>query len=354
MYDICFSPTQHCNLSCAYCYLGAETPDEASPVSRAQQVVAMLQQEFTAPGRVTIIGAESLMLGAEKLGQLIELFHAFSGYKVVVSTNGTLLDEAYLTQLEQVVPDLISKVKFSISLDGPASIHDQQRQGYRQAKQAVDLVWTRGYALAIPICLTTQTWEQFGAFEEWLQHEVEAKGIPYQLKFIYGDSPFSFSGLSTTQQQEFARWLYRTKRYTYVQNLNANMCYRGGTKCTGLEFAHTGEVYTCNRTAIRGREVANWLTNSMVEIRAARKRYWNAKTLAPQCLSCALRELCNGGCPEEREAGQPAIDCAMKLELARLFASDGLDFVEWFFSNTYLAQTTEPQVGSLPRGFNVT
>ncbi|PBA29000.1 hypothetical protein CKJ65_25155 [Mycobacterium intracellulare] len=123
-----------CNLGCKYCYLyeHGDTTYKARPRFMADDVYdGMLTsvQRYCdeVPGRrmgITFHGGEPTLVGADRLVRLAERARSVLGTSLAslqMQTNGTLIDEDWLTALRR------AQVHASVSLDGPADIHDRNR-----------------------------------------------------------------------------------------------------------------------------------------------------------------------------------------------------------------------------------
>ncbi len=118
--------TRRCNLHCAHCYSSSHNKEYAGELSLAEGKTLIEDlAEFGAPV-LLFSGGEPLM--REDLPELIS--HARkTGLRPVVSTNGTLLDEANVARLADAGLDRVG-----ISLDGLEQINDK----FRGAKGAFE------------------------------------------------------------------------------------------------------------------------------------------------------------------------------------------------------------------------
>jgi uncharacterized protein len=128
--------SSRCNLDCSYCYvyhMGDESwrrmPKRMAPEVQtliARQLRALVEAQAH-PFAVVLHGGEPLLLGAERLRVLFEAlsFALPSNCPVSIQTNGVLLNRQLL--------DLCAafNVSLSVSLDGPADVHDKHRLDLR-------------------------------------------------------------------------------------------------------------------------------------------------------------------------------------------------------------------------------
>ncbi len=116
--NIAFMITNRCNSKCRYCYVNAAEQTLRTEVD-PELVMGFLDKYKEAGGRsILLTGGEVLLYpGIEdviKYAKDLEL-------ELAVFTNGLALDEEKLLELRENVQS------FSISLDGPAEIHDYNR-----------------------------------------------------------------------------------------------------------------------------------------------------------------------------------------------------------------------------------
>ncbi|RUX10536.1 radical SAM protein [Mesorhizobium sp. M8A.F.Ca.ET.059.01.1.1] len=121
-----------CNLDCSYCYV-FHMGDEgwrAQPKRMSEETQVLvgtrLQELRDAQGRpfsVVLHGGEPLLLGVRGLGSLLKMLREALGAEcgISIQTNGVLLN-----------PDILDlcaghRVGLSVSLDGPAEVHDRFR-----------------------------------------------------------------------------------------------------------------------------------------------------------------------------------------------------------------------------------
>jgi uncharacterized protein len=125
-----------CNLNCSYCYvynMGDESwramPKIMAPETQAL-VAGQLGRLFAAqkcPFAIVLHGGEPLLLGVARLRVLLQTLRAAlpPDCPISIQTNGVLMEPAVL--------DVCAAfgVSLSVSLDGPASIHDKHRPDLR-------------------------------------------------------------------------------------------------------------------------------------------------------------------------------------------------------------------------------
>lgn len=125
-----------CNLDCGYCYV-YHMGDDAwrdQPKLMPQRVVERVASELALqyrrqrqPFSVVLHGGEPLILGAQRLDALCSRLRAALPHPcgLHVQTNGVLLTDAILDVL------VAYDVGISVSIDGPADVHDRFRVDHR-------------------------------------------------------------------------------------------------------------------------------------------------------------------------------------------------------------------------------
>jgi uncharacterized protein len=126
-----------CNLDCDYCYVYHMGDDSwrALPKRFSEEteraVAAELSELMRSQGRpfsIVLHGGEPLLLGANRLDRLLAELRGQLGASCSISiqTNGVLIDESIL--------DICAArdVTISVSLDGPADVHDRNRKDIRR------------------------------------------------------------------------------------------------------------------------------------------------------------------------------------------------------------------------------
>lgn len=206
-----------CNLNCSYCYvynMGDETWRTMPKRMGAQTqtlVASQLGRLFTNqahPFAVVLHGGEPLLLGAKGLRALLETIRAALPplCPISIQTNGVLLKPPVL--------DLCAafNVSLSVSLDGPAAIHDKHR---------VDLRGRASHAAVVAGLATLQSHSSAEALFSGVLAVVDPTSDPNEIysyfksigapsiDFLYRDGnrstlPYGKKGIDTT---EYGKWM---------------------------------------------------------------------------------------------------------------------------------------------------
>jgi radical SAM protein with 4Fe4S-binding SPASM domain len=155
---IAFNCTSRCNLYCLHCYSSSRTnyKNEELTTNQAKELLAQLV-EVNCPV-VLFSGGEPLLRG-----DLFELLAEAQrlGLRTVISSNGTLIDEAAARQLADVGVSYVG-----ISIDGEEAFHDKFRRVpgcYKAAMTGVKNCKKAGIKTGLRFTITKANTEQISA-----------------------------------------------------------------------------------------------------------------------------------------------------------------------------------------------
>ena len=127
-----------CNIDCSYCYWFRDPAVYSKPkmMSEAvlEQLLRRMEEHITAYDfavfPVVLHGGEPLLWGVENFNRFAAACDAIEartncGIPIAVTTNGVLIDEAWLDCFEN------TGINVAISLDGPSHIHDAHRKTFQ-------------------------------------------------------------------------------------------------------------------------------------------------------------------------------------------------------------------------------
>lgn len=330
MRDICLNIGTQCNLNCSYCYLKNKNNTQYDNNFKIKLDTLINSLQSINFNRVLLIGAEILTVPTDIIIYTVNKLFNICNRRIVLVSNGSLINEKLISDLSSIK----NKIKFTITLDGPEHIHNKYRGLYSDSFNALSLLQKNDIKVSVQVGITKDIVSDLVTFNDWLSI-LENRGILYQLKFIYGSNEGSFQLLSNELQKQFAEFVYKSNRCKYVQTLNSSLCYKFGNKCGGLYFDIDGDVYPCNKVYDDVNCFSNIYTDNINKIFYDRYYHFFKKEKTRDCGMCDIQEMCNGGCPAERNNGR-AIDCVFKLTLQKLFLKDGVDFIDWFNKNKFL------------------
>jgi uncharacterized protein len=208
-----------CNLDCGYCYvynMGDDSwrsmPKQIEPtvLSEVAAQLGRLQVAQNYPFAVVLHGGEPLLLGAARLRDVFaELRDALPrSCSLNVQTNGVLLHTDIL--------DLCAEhgVRVSVSLDGPAAVHDKNRKDRRgrashaavaagiermQAHREADAIFSGVLAVVDPTSDPDEIYDYFASLSapsiDFLYRDGNHSQLPY--------------GKASLHSVEYGRWMSR-------------------------------------------------------------------------------------------------------------------------------------------------
>ena len=321
-----------CNLDCRYCYyldkrrLYPERESFRMPDDLLETYV--LQHIEASPGELVTFawhGGEPTILGLDYFRRIVALQkrHRPPGRRIVnnLQTNGTLLDEAWCRFLAA------EGFFVGLSLDGPAEYHDRYRVTRGGGPTHRDVV--RGWRLlqrhrirsdvlcvvhAANVAAPTAVYRFF-----------KELGVP-SLQFLplVERTPAGVSERTPTAAAVgeflcavFDEWIRHDVGRVSVQMFDEAVratCGLGHALCVFREtcgdvpvLEHNGDFYACDHFVDPAHRVGNIRETPLAALLAspAQRAFGAAKrdALPRRCRECAVRALCNGGCPKDRIAG---------------------------------------------------
>lgn len=150
--------TRRCNLRCDYCFVGWSRDWTSDlPLEVARQVIREGAGRFDV---LHLTGGEPFAYRA--IFELIELGLAEGYPSILINSNGTMLSEAHIARLGSYG----GRVALSISLDGPAPLHDRVRGPGRfaQSDQVIAALIAAGVPVTLMTVVTPQVLDVLPAF----------------------------------------------------------------------------------------------------------------------------------------------------------------------------------------------
>jgi uncharacterized protein len=321
---IIIKTTSECNMACCYC-----DADIYSHKRISFEILARVTRgALGTHGPVTFVwhGGEPLLMGKEFYLKALWLQQRYKspGQRVTNSlqTNGTLLDEDWLDFFDQ------AGVSVSLSLDGPALLHNRNRlltnkQGtFEKVMHAVGLMRKRNRGFGV-LAVVTDDMIRLSArelFRFFVDNDLKSFALLCQHPAInVGRSVFvPRSKQSGFLREIFDLWLAEDDPQVCVRELDSivrallggqrTSCLLAGD-CIGTYFAidPDGDVFHCDEfmfdPAYRLGNVRmddfEGLRNG-VTVRSLKSR--NAEQI--ESLDCPWLAVCNGGCPKDRYVGE--------------------------------------------------
>lgn len=314
-------PTHLCNLACTYCY----NDDVRDPVMTTGTLERVVGQVFAyvrerAPERLASFiwhGGEPMVAGLEFFETAVRLQRQHATgirYNNSLQTNGTLIDERWL--------DFLRRENFtaSISIDGPAHLHDRYRidrrgrGSFQRVMDAIGRVKEAGVALGVCVVISRANIDHVDEIYDFLAaHKLRFNIIPLNrsgsARENYGEVGLEAEEYATAWIRMFDRWFDADRDYVYCSDFvfktRAIIAGRpadciGLAQCseTNISIDPVGDVFPCatlsgtaeNRYGNVVEADLAEIMNSPVAIDHRHRR------TDPQCAKCVWQHVCHGGC----------------------------------------------------------
>jgi len=325
-----------CNLDCAYCYfLSKERLYPDSQFRMADDLLEEYTRQYIAaqPGPEAIFawqGGEPTLMGLPFFQRAVELQEKYRrpGMRILntLQTNGTTLDEAWCHCLRQ------HRFLVGLSLDGPRALHDAYRRDkggrptFDRVMAGLALLQRHGVDFNILTTVHAANASQPLAVYRFLRDEVGARFIQF-IPIVERDNATGFQeGERVTERsvtgraygnfliEVFEEWVRRDVGQVYVQIFDValaawsgqrpGLCIFEETCGAALAMEHTGDLYACDHFVEPRYRLGNLRTTPLIEMVAStqQRHFGLAKrdALPRDCRACAVRFICNGGCPKDR------------------------------------------------------
>ncbi len=314
---------QDCNLRCRYCY--AEGGSYGGPArllepALARRAVERLVEESGDRERLTLIlfGGEPLLnlAAVEAAAQAAQALSRDGGKRIFLSltTNGTLLTPEAVALLKR------HRIAVSVSMDGPAELHDANRVGvdgegsYARIVSRLSGLFEAGSApVAARVTLVPQQWSRV---EEVFDHLL---GLGFQEVGISPASPIHRALLADAEQEERLFESFAALAARFVREASLGRVLPFGNLIDLLARLHVGQTksvacgaglgylavdaggsfYLCHRLTGEEEFRVGTLESGPDprSIGSALKRLGAGRE--ELCAGCWARTLCGGGCHYE-------------------------------------------------------
>lgn len=316
--------TRLCNLRCTYCHDWSASPASGMTTPVLLRVIA--ESLSCGAGAIDFVlhGGEPLMMGRQTFRKLLalqaHLLRPSQSVRMHVQTNATLVDEWWISALS------LFGIKVSVSLDGPAAVHDRTRidtLGRGTFKRVVDglHLLQRNGLLSGTLIVVSREVLSIGA-EHVLQFLND--GDISSVSFL-PERPAAGSGVpeSNVSADEFVQFLIafdtanRGGKYKHVnvreldavanvlRGVPSQFCELAGN-CVGtfVSVDANGDVSHCDKYVGDGDYVVGNLNEHRLSeiLRSERMRAVAERAYAPLkgLSSCPFFTMCQGWCPHER------------------------------------------------------
>ncbi len=330
-----------CNLDCAYCYyLAKEKLYPGSDFRMSDAVLESFTRQYIEAQHVPEVtfgwqGGEPLLMGIDFFERAIALQEQYKrpGTRIIntLQTNGTLVDEAW-GEFFKAHDFLIG-----LSLDGPQAMHDAYRRDkgntptWERVMRARDILHKHGVEYNILCTVHQANADHPVEVYRFFRDEVGAQFVQF-IPIVRRDNDTGYQegetltthSVSARQYGDFLsgvfdEWVRHDVGRVYVQIFDValaawigqrpGLCIFEPTCGLGLAMEHNGDLYACDHFVEPRYRLGNIVETPLVELVAAeaQRKFGQDKrdTLPQQCRDCAVRFICNGGCPKNRIAVTP-------------------------------------------------
>ncbi len=345
-----------CNIDCTYCFfLSKEAlyPNEKSRMSTAtldEYIRQLLESHRTPEVTVAWQGGEPTLMRREFFERSVEIVEKYrrpgQAVQHTFQTNGILLDDDWCLFFKK------NRFLVGLSIDGPRELHDTYRVD-RRSNGTFDRVM-EGWRLLRKhdvdfniLCTVNAANENHGrAVYRFLRDELGARFLQF-IPIIERASPetlgianqgwsdqpgrkrllYTQTGNLVTERSVggeqygrflidvFEEWVRHDIGTVFVQMFDVTLealfgrhmlCIHAPTCGQAPALEHNGDLYSCDHFVEPNFLLGNIHQTHMVELIAspAQRKFGTDKldSLTAQCRGCAVRHLCNGGCPKDRFA----------------------------------------------------
>jgi len=327
-----------CNLDCGYCYYLPKTAlYPGSDFRMSDAVLETFTRQYIEAQPVPEVvfgwqGGEPLLMGREFFARAIAMQEKYRrpGVRILntVQTNGVLLDDEWAAFFHD------NHFLVGVSLDGPRPMHDAYRVDkdgrptWERVVRGVKHLQQQRVEFNI-LCTVHQAnaahpLEVYRFFRDLF---TDGAGFMQFIPIVRRDNATGYQeGDAVTSHSVtgeaygkfliavFDEWVRRDVGRVFVQLFDValaawmgerpGLCVAEPTCGLGLALEHNGDVYACDHFVEPRYKLGNVMETSLVEMAASEKQRQfgedKREKLNPACLDCAVRFVCNGGCPKDR------------------------------------------------------
>lgn len=301
--------TNHCNLSCSYCYLSEKNTTTINPTTTrklSEFAEHISQINHHRPFDIHLSGGETSIIPIELLEYTLELLSDIPNTRLHLNTNGVTFTAAHIELCKRY------DIHVSLSLDGGQMIHDHQRGNSH--KQAMDLHMKLG-AHKIPHGFVTVITDYTAAHKEELYDFFRSTGITTSMNPAVGHvTPDNYTDtlLYINDRLEADNHPFKELTLSDIKNTisgkssHTRICYMGNCFRDYIAIDYNGDVTTCER--FFGLEdknkfiIGNINSTPFPELIHSPKRNELLQVLhgkKTKCMDCCYYHLCGGGCSHQ-------------------------------------------------------
>jgi len=314
-------PTHDCNLRCSYCYMG-ETERGIMSEETLKNVIVKMTEHVGKEGSIEFLwhGGEPLIAGLDFYKRIVEIQKSIPpGYHIKnsIQSNGTLLTEE--------IADFFASNGFTIglSLDGPPSIHNQNRAyqngrgSFEDVMRAIRIAKEKKIGGGVVTVMCGESIDKIDEIYEFLRdNRIDTKMNP----LTFGGRAATHPGKSDTERYGLAmahifdRWLSEPE-YTItvspfeeiiagtITGIPMGCNFRSVCQDNFISISPAGHAYPCGRFEGKPEFFLGDLNHDTMDAidRAPVRELFRKRTPESinECGRCEYKAICNSGCPDD-------------------------------------------------------
>lgn len=281
--EFLYLPTTRCNCRCKHCAPQVYT-GKTFEMSSKELIQKYEKSEFLRGNTVSVAGGEPFLKA-----DLAEFITYLDHKKIptVISTNGWFTD-----RIENLIEKLEDNktVRFAISIDGPAQMHDAIRRCpgiYEKAVQSAILLHNRGFCVQINMVVQKDNLDYLDEFDAFFKKE----GIPviYIPIVFVGEEEFNFTIEDIKKIFKYVDYPRGRKYLLSRGKWLIHNCHAGRNSwmldCNGDVYACWGGYYKDNAKEYR---IGNLHENEFDEIFMSEEKQKVCEDVVDYCTGCLL------------------------------------------------------------------
>lgn len=335
-----------CNLQCGYCFYLEKNClfQKGEEFLMSDKVLEAYIFKYINSQNVPEIsfvwqGGEPMLAGIPFYEKVIELQKKYANGKHIlnsIQTNGTLLDEEWCAFFKR------HQFLVGISMDGPASIHNQYRvdrhgEGtFKKVLQGIKLLQKYEIEFNVLVCVSRESCK-YGTqiynflkninvkhiqFTPLIERLADKDAIEWGFHYAMPDSKqIQVTEFSVIPKEYgdfmieiFDNWMKEDVGTVFIHNIEtvlpiwmglpSTMCIHT-QECGGCMIVeHNGDIYSCDHFMYPQYKIGNILTDDPWELVCSKKQVEfgqiKNKKLSIKCQMCEVKVICGGGCPKHR------------------------------------------------------
>lgn len=313
-----------CNLSCEYCF---EKVKNVESKMITPEELEILINSIIGTCSIVFHGGEPLILGEKRFEELLVILEKYYPKKVIsirVQTNGTMLNENWITLLFAQYKKL--NIEIAISLDGTESMNlfrvdHNKKPTYQGVLNAYRLLNQYGIKAGMLSVITKEGLPQFREYVDLIEQIPNLAFVKINALFNVENDNLTYNSISPMEYAEFInnvaslyieRKLYKKIAVepilSILQVINgkkSHYCNYSDRKCFNYLSIYPGNIIgPCDCFSIDDFNIGvlhkDKSINEMISNYIVTQKVDVLKQLIKNCNDCDIRNFCRGGCLSQR------------------------------------------------------